>query len=72
MKRATRIIAGDTPGISYFLEVLTFKGSDPKAPKAYLQAALHGGEFPGVAAIHFLVPLLEAAEKAGTLAGNIT
>ncbi|MGB8817522.1 MAG: succinylglutamate desuccinylase/aspartoacylase family protein, partial [Rhizobiaceae bacterium] len=41
-------------------------------PKAYLQAALHGGEFPGVAAIHFLVPLLEAAEKAGTLAGNIT
>lgn len=72
MERATRVIAGDTPGVSYSLEVLTFKGNDPKAPSAYLQAALHGGEFPGVAAIHFLVPMLEADEKAGLIAGDIT
>mgnify|MGYP003551329899 FL=1 len=72
MKRTTRNIGGDTPGITYALEVLTFKGSDKTAPGAYLQAALHGEEFPGVAAIHFLVPMLEAAEKAGNLAGNIT
>lgn len=72
LKRTTRIIPGDTPGISYNLEVLTFKGSDRSAPGAYLQAALHGSEFPGVAAIHFLVPMLEAAEKAGDIAGDIT
>jgi predicted deacylase len=72
MKRTKKIIVGDTPGIEYALEVLTFKGNDPKAPAAYLQAALHGGEYPGVAAIHFLVPLLEAAEKEGMLAGNVT
>ncbi|MGL4490904.1 MAG: peptidase M14 [Rhizobiaceae bacterium] len=67
-----KTIVGDTPGVEFALEVLTFKGSDPKAPGAYLQAALHGGEFPGVAAIHFLVPMLEAAEKEGKIAGDIT
>jgi uncharacterized protein len=72
MQRATRIIPGDTPGQQFSLEVLTFAGNDPSAPSAYLQAALHGGEFPGVAAIHFLVPMLEAEERAGTLAGNVT
>jgi uncharacterized protein len=72
VKRAKKIIAGDTPGVQFELEVLTFKGNDPSAPSAYLQGALHGAEFPGVAAIHFLVPLLEEAEKAGTLAGDIT
>ena len=72
MQRVTRIIPGDTPGQQFSLEVLTFKGNDPTAPAAYMQAALHGGEFPGVAAIHFLVPMLEAAETAGTIAGDIT
>ena len=72
LKRITRNIEGDTPGVTYGLDVLTFKGSDRSAPGAYLQAALHGGEYPGVAAIHFLVPMLEAAEKAGNIVGNIT
>lgn len=72
MKRTSRTIPGDTPGVTYGLEVLTFKGSDATAPGAYLQAAMHGSEFPGAAAIHFLVPMLEAAEKAGNIRGNIT
>jgi uncharacterized protein len=72
MERTTKIIAGDTPGIEFALDIISFKGTDPSAPSAYLQAALHGAEFPGVAAIHFLVPLLKAAEKAGKIAGNIT
>ena len=72
MKRETRTLKGDTPGQTYSFEVITFRGADKKAPNAYLQAALHGGEFPGVAAIHFLVPILEAAEKAGQIMGNIT
>lgn len=72
MQRTTRIIPGDTPGQQFSLEVLTVNGNNPAAPSAYLQAALHGGEFPGVAAIHFLVPILEAAEKEGMIAGDIT
>jgi uncharacterized protein len=72
MIQSTIKFVGDTPGVEYALDVLAFKGLDPSAPSAYLQAALHGGEFPGVAAIHFLVPLLEAAEQAGKIAGNIT
>lgn len=72
MQRSTRIIPGDTPGQQFSLEVLSFKGNDPTAPKAYLQAALHGNEFPGVAAIHFLVPMLEATEKAGGILGDVT
>jgi uncharacterized protein len=72
MQRVARIIRGDAPGQQYSFDVLTFKGNDSSAPSAYLQAALHAGEFPGVAALHFLVPMLKAAESAGAIAGNIT
>lgn len=72
MERLRKTIIGDTPGVEFALDVLKFKGNDVNAPSAYLQAALHGAEFPGVAALHFLVPMLEAAEKAGNIAGDIT
>jgi uncharacterized protein len=72
MQRAACIIHGDTPGQQFSFDVLTFKGNDSSAPSAYLQAALHAGEFPGVAALHFLVPMLKAAESEGAIAGNIT
>jgi len=41
------IIPGDTPGTEWRLPVLRFTGGDPKAPKTYIQAALHAGELPG-------------------------
>lgn len=63
---------GDTPGLAFQLRVLRFKGSNPKAPSAYLQASLHGEELPGGAALHFLVPMLIEAEKAGRIAADIT
>lgn len=72
MKKSDIIIAGDTPGVEYRLPVLTFEGRDPAAPRVYLQAALHAGELPGVAALHFLVPMLEAAESRGDILGRIT
>ncbi len=66
------IIPGDTPGIEWRLPVLRFKGSEPKAPKTYIQAALHANELPGTALLHFLCDRLGAAESAGRIAGDIT
>ena len=60
------------PGHGHELTILHFAGTDPSAPSAYLQAALHGDEMPGVAALHFLIPMLTKAESGGTLAGNVT
>jgi predicted deacylase len=37
-----------------------------------MQAALHAGELPGVAALHFFVPMLEQAERNGEILGDIT
>jgi len=72
MKKSTIEFAGDTVGVAYRLDVLRFSGSRSDAPKAYLQAALHANELPGVAALHYLIPRLEAAEAAGRLAGDVT
>lgn len=71
MQKSEILIPGDTPGLEYRLPVVTFAGSDPSAPKTYMQAALHAGELPGVAALHFLVPMLEAAEARGAVLGDI-
>ncbi len=65
-------IAGDTPGTSHSLVVHHFAGTDASAPKAYLQAALHGAERPGVAALHYLMPMLAAAERNNRLRGDVT
>jgi hypothetical protein len=65
-------IPGDAPGVDYRLTVLTFAGRDPTALSVYLQAALHAEELPGVAALHVLVPMLQAAEARGDLLGSIT
>ncbi|KXF78742.1 peptidase M14 [Paramesorhizobium deserti] len=72
MKTETITLPGDVPGNAIELRVLRFEGRDANAPTAYLQSALHGGELPGQAALHFLVPLLEKAEAEGRITGNIT
>jgi uncharacterized protein len=66
------VIAGDTPGVSYRIPVLRFSGSNSGAPKVYMQAALHAGELPGTAALHFLCQQLRIAEECGEIAGDIT
>ena len=72
MQKSEITIAGDVPGVDYRLPVITFAGRDPAAPRVYTQAALHAEELPGTAALHFLVPMLEAAEARGDLLGSVT
>jgi hypothetical protein len=72
MKTTIEKLAGDTEGVSYELTVFRFKGSSRTAPTAYIQAALHAGELPGVVAIHALMPKLRAAEAEGRILGDIT
>jgi len=40
-------------------------------PKAYLQAAIHANELPGAMALHYLMPMLEAADRAGKIRGEV-
>lgn len=72
MKTEIETIAGETPGIAYQLIVHRFEGSDAAAPRVYIQSGLHADERPGVAAMHFLIPMLEKAEAEGRLLGSLT
>ena len=46
-------------------------GNGAKFPKVYIQASLHAEELPGMLTAHHLRPLLEAAEAAGLLRGQV-
>jgi predicted deacylase len=59
-----------TPGTQRTLTVFRY-GRPGARPKAYLQAAIHANEFPGAMALHHLVPMLDKADKAGRIAGEI-
>jgi predicted deacylase len=72
MQKSVERIAGDSEGVSYEFPVFRFGGIDKAEPSAYLQAALHAGELPGVVAIDALMPMLEKAEAEGRIKGNIT
>ncbi|MCA0051523.1 succinylglutamate desuccinylase/aspartoacylase family protein [Mesorhizobium sp. B283B1A] len=72
MQKSIERIAGDSDGVSYEFPVFRFAGADKAAPSAYLQAALHAGELPGVVAIDALMPMLAKAEAEGRIKGNIT
>ncbi len=72
MKTTIEKIPGDTEGVTYEVTVFRFKGTSRSAPTAYIQAALHAGELPGVVAVHALMPMLRAAEAEGRIAGDIT
>jgi predicted deacylase len=72
MKTEIENIPGETPGIAYELIVHHMSGSDPAAPRVYIQSALHADERPGVAALHYLIPMLEQAEADGRLLGSLT
>ena len=56
MQKTIEKITGDTDGLSFEFAVYRIKGRSDGAPSAYLQAALHGGELPGVVAIDALMP----------------
>ncbi|RUZ99547.1 peptidase M14, partial [Mesorhizobium sp. M7A.F.Ca.CA.002.05.1.1] len=72
MQKSIERIAGESEGVSYEFPLFRFTGSDKAAPSAYLQAALHAGELPGVVAIDALMPMLAKAEAEGRIKGNLT
>ncbi|TIN26406.1 succinylglutamate desuccinylase/aspartoacylase family protein [Mesorhizobium sp.] len=72
MQKSIERIAGDSEGVCYEFPVFRFEGTDRAASSAYLQAALHAGELPGVVAIDALMPMLEKAEAEGRIKGDIT
>lgn len=59
-----------SPGTSRSLTVRRY-GWPGARPKAYLQAALHANEFPGVLLLHHLCGRLDAAERTGAITGEI-
>ena len=58
------------PGTDRFLTVHRF-GNPGARPKAYLQAALHADEWPGLMALHHLIPMLMEADAAGHITGEV-
>ncbi|MEW6634355.1 MAG: succinylglutamate desuccinylase/aspartoacylase family protein [Pseudomonadota bacterium] len=72
MQKTIERIAGDSEGVAYEFPVFRFEGTDKAAPSAYLQAALHAGELPGVVAIDALMPMLAKAEAESRIKGTIT
>jgi predicted deacylase len=59
-----------SPGTSRQLDFLHY-GTPGQGRKAYLQAALHADEIPGLLVLHKLIGLLDQAEKQGRISGHI-
>ncbi|WP_378949806.1 succinylglutamate desuccinylase/aspartoacylase family protein [Mesorhizobium sp. ANAO-SY3R2] len=72
MEKNVETIRGDREGIVYEMPVYRIAGSSDDAPTAYIQAALHGDELPGVVAIDALMPKLRKAEGEGRILGSLT
>ena len=63
-------LAGESAMHAWRLPVIRYRGSSGR-PGAYLQAALHADEQPGVAAHHELAKLLTRAEAEGRLLRDV-
>jgi hypothetical protein len=59
-----------SPGTGRTLNVIRY-GRLGARPKVYMQASIHSGEFPGGMALHHLIPMLDRAQKAGRIRGEI-
>ncbi len=58
------------PGSSRWLTVFRY-GQSGTGPKAYLHAGLHADEWPGLMALHHLIPMLDAAAAEDCITGEI-
>lgn len=72
MQKTMETIRGNGDGVAYEFPVFRIAGSSPDAPTAYIQAALHSEELPGVVAIDALMPKLRKAEAEGRVRGSLT
>lgn len=59
-----------SPGTRRALKVHRY-GAPGAGPKAYFQAALHADEYPGLLVANHLIGLLDTAEEAGEIRGEI-
>lgn len=67
---STVAIGGTAPGTVQSLSVHRF-GAPGARPKAYVQAALHADEIPGMLAARHLIRLLQAHADAGRIVGEV-
>jgi uncharacterized protein len=70
MVRLSAELRCDSPSTRRALVAYQF-GTVDAGPKAYLQAALHADEMPGALVLQHLIPLLQAAEAAGQMMGEV-
>ena len=69
-KIETLTFSGDSPGAEFKVPVYRF-GTPRARPKAYLQAALHADEQPGMMALFHLIDLLRDLDAKGLIQGEI-
>jgi predicted deacylase len=70
-EREWRELTGESGMLGWRVPVIRYRGAQ-RRPGAYLQAALHADEQPGVAVIHELARLLDRAEAEGRLDADVT
>jgi predicted deacylase len=70
MKTEHIALLSPSPGTTRSLTVYRF-GEIGARPKVYLQAGLHADEWPGILVLQHLIPMLEQAEQAGQIHGEI-
>ena len=67
---ATLVLPSPAPGTERTLRVYRY-GAPGARPKAYVQAALHADETPGLLAAHHLLRALEQAQAQGRILGEV-
>ena len=70
MRTETSPLQGDSPGNRRAVTLFRYDTARP-GPRVYLQAGLHADEMPGVLVLQHLLTLLDKAEAAGQIAGDI-
>lgn len=63
-------LSGGTPGNSTAVRMLRYGAPDAR-PKAYIHAALHADEAPGLLVAHHLVEKLDEADARGEITGQV-
>lgn len=66
----TTSLPSSSPGTRRNLDFIHY-GAAGQGKKAYLQAALHADEIPGLLVLHQLIKLLDRADQAGQICGHI-
>jgi len=63
-------LPASAPGTTRLLKVVAY-GEAAARPKAYLQAAIHADEVPGILVLHYLQALLDEADRDGRISGRV-